>query len=162
MSDCCTVPLPTTKSHCPISGTLGKPVKLITLKSLLLEPAKARLDRNQDHFFCPAPSCSIVYYSGTGGEVYSAADLSVPVWQKASTDPGVPVCYCFSHTKTSIAEELQQSGKSTVVANIAAKVKAGLCDCEERNPQGSCCLGNVTTVVNLLKNPPKRSDSSLL
>jgi hypothetical protein len=46
-----------------------------------------------------------------------------------------------------VREEIAASGKSTVVERIASEMKAGLCACEIRNPQGSCCLGNVKAVV---------------
>lgn len=42
---------------------------------------------------------------------------------------------------------LEANGRSAVVADISAGIKAGPCACDLRNPQGSCCLGNVRGVV---------------
>lgn len=42
-----------------------------------------------------------------------------------------------------IAAGVDHGGKSTAVAKITEYVEAGKCACELRNPQGSCCLGNV-------------------
>lgn len=57
------------------------------------------------------------------------------------------VCYCFGHTVGSIRDEVHRAGRSTVVADITAKIKAGACDCERLNPSGRCCLGEVIAVV---------------
>jgi hypothetical protein len=59
----------------------------------------------------------------------------------------VPLCYCFGFTRAMVVEEIRATGKCTVPQRIAAEVKAGNCACEIRNPQGSCCLGNVHAVV---------------
>jgi len=47
--------------------------------------------------------------------------------------------------------ELRQSGTSTVVDRIAAKVKARECACEVRNPSGQCCLGEVRAETGRLR-----------
>jgi hypothetical protein len=40
-------------------------------------------------------------------------------------------------------------------------VKAGNCACEVRNPQGSCCLGNVqATVKQVMMTAGKKADAS--
>jgi hypothetical protein len=57
------------------------------------------------------------------------------------------VCYCFRHTLQSIRSEAATMEESAVVAAITAGIKAGQCACDIRNPQGSCCLGNVRAVV---------------
>ena len=44
-------------------------------------------------------------------------------------------------------EEIRDTGKCTILQHITAEVKAGNCACEIRNPQGSCCLGNVNAAV---------------
>lgn len=48
-----------------------------------------------------------------------------------------------------IRDELAATGKTTVIERIAAEMKAGFCACEIRNPQGSCCLGNVKAAVKV-------------
>ncbi|MDP3071111.1 MAG: hypothetical protein Q8N18_12535 [Opitutaceae bacterium] len=59
------------------------------------------------------------------------------------------MCYCFGFTPAMIREELAVTGKSTVIERIAAEMKADFCACEIRNPQGSCCLGNVKAAVKI-------------
>ena len=34
-----------------------------------------------------------------------------------------------------------------MIAAVEAGIRAGKCACDIRNPQGSCCLGNVRAVV---------------
>ncbi len=133
---------------CPGCGTLGKPVELITLKSLLRPPALERLDPGVAYFFCENSPCEVVYFAS--GLVFSVDDVKVPVFQK---DPGldVPVCYCFGWTRRLLADELAATGQSTAAAHISGHVRAGRCGCEVNNPQGSCCLGNVRATVKALQ-----------
>lgn len=74
-------------------------------------------------------------------------DLAVPVHQKHPENAKVPVCYCFGWTPEKIRAEIEQTGKSTVSDQIKAQVKVGHCFCEVTNPQGSCCLGNISAAV---------------
>lgn len=150
MDTCCQPGTPGTPSACPTSGTPGKPVARLTLESLLMATGLARLEPDARYAFCPADSCPVVYFS-TSGQVFTTQELSVRVHQKSPEDPTVPACYCFGHTPTSIARELEKTGESTVVKSIAAEVQAARCDCEAKNPQGSCCLGNVTALVKRLR-----------
>lgn len=151
MSDCCETNAAPAKAKCPVSGTQGRPVGHKTLESLLVDRAKGLIDTDASYYFCPEASCAVVYYAADGDQTFVDAELSVPVWQKSPANLDVFVCYCFEHTPGSIAKELEATGKSTVVADISAKMKAGLCDCEHNNPQGSCCLGNVNSVVTAAK-----------
>ncbi|HEV2197528.1 MAG TPA: DUF998 domain-containing protein [Candidatus Acidoferrum sp.] len=50
-----------------------------------------------------------------------------------------------------VVQEVDATGDCRIPQRISAEVKAGNCACEVRNPQGSCCLGNVTAVVKRLK-----------
>ena len=60
------------------------------------------------------------------------------------------VCYCFGHTVASIRDEVQRTGRSTVVADVTAHVRAGTCACTEKHPEARCCLGDVRRVVKEL------------
>lgn len=147
---CCPIPKNSGPDHphpwsCPQDGTQGQPVALITLKSLLTGSALMQLDLQQTYRFCPSANCWVVYFS-QAGQIFTTADLKVPVYQKA---PGgeVPVCYCFDWTRQRIREEIQQQQTSRAISSIRAQIKAQRCGCEVNNPQGSCCLGNVRQAV---------------
>lgn len=134
-------------TSCPVSGTRGKAVPLITLKALLTPSALARL-RPEDTFrLCPDPVCDVVYFSPS--QTYSTGDLKVLVFQKDQA-PEVPVCYCFDHMRADLGEAASTGTDQALEASIRAHVQAGRCGCEVNNPQGSCCLGNVVTVLRSL------------
>ncbi|GAB4407287.1 MAG: hypothetical protein Fur0044_00080 [Anaerolineae bacterium] len=69
------------------------------------------------------------------------------VHQKEPGDETALVCYCFRHSPATIRAEWLATDSSTVIEEINNGIKAGQCACEIRNPQGSCCLGNVGSVV---------------
>lgn len=148
MSDCCKSPEQPERTDlavCKQCAQKGRAVQRVTPESVLLEDRKDRLGPGQ-YYFCSSPTCGVVYFSNEDGIYFQKADLRVRVGQKETEDP-ISVCYCFGHTRASVWEEIANTGKSTVEADIKEKVKAGLCACEIKNPQGSCCLGNVGKAV---------------
>lgn len=134
---------------CPTNQQVGKPVDTLTLKALLAVP----LTRVQPttYGFCPDPACPTVYYSADGAHYFTEADVREKVYQKHPADEDVCVCYCFRHTIDSIRTELIRTGQSTVVAAITEGIQAGQCACDIRNPQGTCCLGNIRKLVRRLE-----------
>lgn len=142
---CCSSPNPLSsgaKPQCPRDRTSGKPVQLITLKALLTPSALATLDAQSYYRFCDSPNCSVVYFS-TQGQIFTTDDLQVPVFQK-NRDEDVPVCYCFGWTRQRIYNTHEQG---LILESIMAHIKAGRCGCEMNNPQGSCCLGNMRSLM---------------
>lgn len=135
----------TTTTACPECGTKGRKVEAVTLRSLLSEEAASRLN-GTSYRFCKADGCDVVYYSEGNEERFVAADLRVPVFQK-SAEPSRFVCYCFEHRVADIEDEVARTGSSVVPDRITEKCRQGLDRCEEMNPQGACCLGNVRQVV---------------
>jgi len=89
-------------------------------------------------------------YFDPNGTVFAKSDLSVRVGVKEPEEPK-PLCYCFGFTEAAIVEDVRQNGHATIPDAIKAQVKAGNCYCEVTNPQGSCCLGNVTAAVQKAK-----------
>ncbi len=144
MSECCSVE-PTNwpaVMTCPVSGWRSKQVALLTVRSLVRQLPLAMPDTA--YYFCDDPGCDVVYFpSNPEAPLFRRTDLWVRVGAKEKDDP-IPVCYCFGFTRQDIAEEIRQTGRSTIADKIKAEVKAGNCACEVRNPSGKCCLGNVT------------------
>ena len=134
---------------CPTCHERGKRIDTLALKALLAVPLTEI--RETDYFFCRTPSCPTVYYSADGEQRFTEDALRERVHQKHPTDGDVFVCYCFRHTPDSIKAELRRTGQTSVVEAITLGIQAGKCACDIRNPQGSCCLGNVRAVVNLLE-----------
>lgn len=151
MSDCCATqpaetaePAAQIKADCPGCGQPGKPVERITLKHMVRPEFLERV--NKPGFqFCRSAHCDVVYFH-PDGDTLRKADVRERVGLKETEDP-VPVCYCFGFTEKMIFEEVRATGKCTIPQRITAEIKAGHCACEIRNPQGSCCLGNVNAAV---------------
>jgi len=152
MSDCCT-PVVTGNgaksagaqtNRCPACGQKGKKVDSITLKAMLDVSLLAL--RDVPYLFCRTPDCLVVYFATDGAQSFTKDQIRVLVHQKGSADDNVP-CYCFRQSPATIRAEWLATGQSTVVEEINSGIQAGQCACEVRNPQGSCCLGNVSQVV---------------
>jgi copper chaperone CopZ len=139
----------TTAAHtvdvCPQCGQRGKPVDRLTIKAMLAVPLTQV--RPVTYLFCRTADCPVVYFAEDGEQTFTTAEVRERVHQKEPDADDVFVCYCFRHTPKSIRAEWVTTGHSTVVDAINAGIQAGQCACEVRNPQGSCCLGNVRAVV---------------
>jgi len=134
-----------TPETCPACAQKGRKVELLTLRSLLVDSAKARLE-DAAMRFCRTQDCDVVYFDEAHAQTFATADVRAEVFQKSGS-PERLVCYCFDHSVGSIHEEVAKTGASVVPESIGAKCKAGLDECELNNPQGSCCLGNVRKVI---------------
>ncbi|NGO39943.1 hypothetical protein G4L39_11155 [Limisphaera ngatamarikiensis] len=157
MSECCSPksspapaevqPAGPMKAGCPRCGQAGRPVGLRTLKHHVRPEHLRTVEAGQFHF-CRTAGCDVVYFNESG-IVLTRADVRERIGLKETADP-VPLCYCFGFTEKMVLDEIRATGRCTIPQRIAAEVKAGHCACEIRNPQGSCCLGEVTTVVRRL------------
>lgn len=148
MDKCCEFHPPTKcgPEKCPECGALGKSVRRITLGALLKSDARSRIPVQDEFCFCETSACDVVYFR-PNEVLFRKNDLAVPVGLKEPDNPAAPACYCFGWTPQKIQDEIKSTGKSTVIDQIKAQVKAGNCYCEVTNPQGSCCLGNVSRAV---------------
>ena len=148
MSDCCSNERSTiarsatgsSKAVCPNCGEPGRSVGIVTLKHMV-RPELLEVVNKPGFLFCRAADCPLVYFH-PAGETLEKSDLRVRVGLKETADP-VPVCYCFGFTERMLLEEIRATGDTTIPERITAEMKADHCACETRNPQGSCCLGNV-------------------
>jgi hypothetical protein len=157
MSDCCVV---TEESRnrpqverintavCPSCSQKGKSVDSQTVKAMLAVSLET-LAESSRYRFCRTPDCPVVYFDAQD-RFFTEAHLRERVHQKHPEAADVFVCYCYRHTPGSIRAEMVERGETDVVARITAGTKAGTCACDIRNPQGSCCLGNVSKVVKLI------------
>lgn len=150
------VPQKDATRNCPKCGQTGRSVAHATMRHLLKPEGLDRMEEG-DYRFCPNPDCRVVYFAENTDSTFTTEALQVRVGLKEREDP-IPICYCFGHTVASARDELARTGRSTVVANITAEIKAGRCACETTNPAGSCCLGEVSKVVKeLLKEQAARA-----
>jgi hypothetical protein len=150
LMSCCKNEEQNNQYKCPFSRDEGVHVDLITVKSLVKEHLRSSVRQDEEYLFCENPVCDIVYFSKDPTHHFETKDLKEKVTVK---DRGldVKVCYCFNHTRESIIAEIKLSGKTTVLEDIKKKMKNPGCFCEVSNPQGSCCLGNVSSWVKEAK-----------
>lgn len=133
-------------AQCPECGELGKTVQRITLGALLKPEKRPQIPRQEEFCFCRNATCDVVYFI-SDRVFFRKNDLNILVGLKEPQNPRVPVCYCFGWTPEKIQAEIKSTGKTTAIDQIKTQVQAGNCYCEITNPQGSCCLGNVSKAV---------------
>lgn len=167
MSDCCSSESPSVSQTngsgssdplCPNCGEAGRPISAITLKHMV-RPEFLEVVTKAGFLFCRTADCAVVYFH-PDGETLEKADLRVRVGLKETADP-VPVCYCFGFTERMLLEEIQTTGATTIPQRIAAEMKAERCACEVRNPQGSCCFGNVKAAAKRAEQIAGRTTKSV-
>ncbi len=159
MESCCRTGVIPEPGRCPECGQKGRPVGSVTLDHLLEPSARELLPAGTAFYFCPTATCDAVYHAA-GALRFHQRDLTVRVGLKVREHP-VPVCYCFGYTERDIAEQVATTGRSTIAGEVTAKVKAGECECEIRNPQGSCCLGNIAVATRrIMATRPETSRTS--
>jgi hypothetical protein len=149
MSSCCQTQAKEASriTNCPVCQQKGKSVPIITLKSLLKPTALEVIQPESPYAFCSNPLCEVVYY--TDSQTFRKNMLKVTVYQK---DEGLdtPVCYCFNWTRERLIQAVQVNQHP--IYHIRAQIQANCCGCEVNNPQGACCLGNVTVFIRKLNN----------
>jgi len=138
-----------TTDKCPLCGRKGKGVGGQTVKAML-SISLAHVT-HEPYLFCRTSSCPVVYFSADGQQYFTVGQVRERVYQKEPHADDVLVCYCFRHSLGSIRREIETVGKSSVPDAISAGIKAGQCACDIRNPQGSCCLGNVHAIITRLQ-----------
>lgn len=136
---------------CPKNNQIGLAIDGLTVQALLNRPLNI-LSLAAGYRFCPDSKCPIVYYRLDGQQLLSEDDLRERVFQKHPESNDTLICYCFSLTVGDIRADIASTGGSGVIQSITSGIKAGQCACQIRNPQGSCCLGNVRQFVEQFTN----------
>lgn len=145
MSNCCIIPHTGDIPTCPMNGQLTKPVSKKTVESLIKLELKTNLTP-QPYYFCDAPDCDTVYVSALGDHLIAKDMLTVRVGIKETEDP-IPLCYCFGYDRQAIRDDIRLKGETQIQNLITQRVRAGECRCEETNPSGGCCLGEISKAI---------------
>ena len=144
---CCTPTEQPTESQparsCPGCGQHGRPVSLLTVQALVA--LSLRELGQPPYWFCPTPGCAVVYFAA-GAVPITCNQLRERVYQKAP-DPDVLVCYCFRYSRGAF-QHTDSVGRAAILADVVGGTRQGQCACEVRNPQGSCCLGNLRRLLH--------------
>lgn len=120
-----------------------------TVKSLL--SVTLRQVRNAEYLFCRTPTCPVVYFSSDGAQTYTLEQVRERVYEKEPDANDVFVCYCFRHPVGEIRAATPKA-RAAILDDIHEGIQADQCACILRNPQGSCCLGNVRALIVQLEN----------
>ncbi len=145
MSECCVMPHSGEVPICPMNGQVTKPVGRKTVESLVKPEAKEALTP-QPYYFCDAPDCDTVYVSALGDHLITKDMLTVRVGFKETEDP-IPLCYCYGFDRKAVRDDIRAKGDTDIKKVITEHVRAGECRCEETNPSGGCCLGDVVKAI---------------
>ena len=131
---------------CTRCGATGRAVSTLTVKHMV-KPQFLAIASKSGFRFCASPNCDVVYFHPDGNQLCKG-ELRVRVGLK-ETEESAPLCYCFGFTRAMLLQELRSAGHSQIPSIISAELKAGNCACEVRNPQGSCCLGNIAAATKM-------------
>lgn len=134
---------------CPVCGKPGRKVGKETLDHQLERSSRSTF--GDEAVFCANPACEVVYFSGMA--TIRKGEIARAVTQKDLGDE-VFVCYCFEHTRGDLRRDLMRRGATDIPDRIKQGIKEGRCDCERKNPQGACCLGNVVAAIDEIKGRP--------
>jgi hypothetical protein len=129
---------------CPACGAAGKPVQTQTVRALVATSLRAIT--GERYRFCATAACPVVYFTAQTGQEIITDQLRELVFQKVTAHPAALVCYCFRHTLHDLRTGTEQQ-RAAILADITAGIQAEHCACDVRNPQGTCCLGNVRRVI---------------
>jgi hypothetical protein len=132
-----------TSPGCPRCDRPGQAVAATTTDALVRADARASLE--QPAYFCSTPECEVVYFDARDGSIRTEG-VAVAIFQK-ETHPQRPVCYCFEHTAAAVLAASRTDGSNGIVEAIVEACRQGLDRCEQTNPQGRCCLGNVRALL---------------
>jgi len=151
MENCCSSSIKNINENtifCPSCKNKAKNVQLITIKSMMKPSVLGSINAKENHYFCSTNDCHVVYFD-TSHKEYLLSDIKVAVHQKDDS-LSTPVCYCFDWTKEKIKQYVENEIAPKPLEHIRANIKENRCGCEINNPQGSCCLGNVTKYIKSL------------
>jgi hypothetical protein len=141
---------PSAINACPQCGKAGKPVQGQTVSAML--SVSLRKVQGKQYLFCRTQTCSVVYFSNDGKQTFTVEQVRERVYQKEPEAQDVLICYCFRHTVGDLhAASPEQC--TAIVDDINTGINTGQCACDLRNPQGSCCLGNVRSMIKQLEKP---------
>jgi hypothetical protein len=155
--DCCAPNALTQEAPAPRDGTKHACLscrhasRAVTRKTMLLMLKPEHFDciGDGEYRFCLNPECQVVYFAAGEGATFTTGALRVRVGLKVKDDP-VPLCYCFGFEEADARAEIALTDQTSIPQRITAFIKQGMCACEERNPSGACCLGEVNKAVKRL------------
>jgi hypothetical protein len=112
------------------------PVTRETLQSFL--PTGALTAVAESAYFCPYPTCDVVYFD-VFDRVVRADAIEKHVYPK---DPNAPICGCFGLTLDDIEQDIRE-GVVTRCKELIAKANSPEARCSIMSPSGQSCVPEV-------------------
>jgi hypothetical protein len=91
-----------------------------------------------------------VYFVPDGAQTFTVDQVRERVYQKEPESADVLVCYCFRYQAGEIRSASHQRQRM-IIDDINVGIQQEQCACDLRNPQGTCCLGNILAAVKSVK-----------
>lgn len=128
-----------TEPYCPTCQSVGEPVRMETVIAQVGEAVAQTLDDSA--FFCPAPSCPVVYFNSLE-RVILASSLLLPRYPKDST---APLCPCFGLSLDDVEEDIYDGVPKRIRA-LLAQSNSPEAACLTKSLTGRCCLPEVQKI----------------
>lgn len=140
------------QAHCPHCGSLSVPVGRETLEAFLLPEALTTVA--ESGFFCPYPTCEIVYFDVFDRSV-GTTSVRRAVYPK---DPNAPICGCFGLTRDDIDQDIAE-GVVTRCKDLIAKAKTPAARCAIMASDGRSCVPEVQRYYMRMRQATMRTRS---
>ncbi len=85
-------------------------------------------------------------YFASDDHVITLAEMRTTPFPKSDASER-QVCFCFHHTAAAVLADVTPDGVSNIRAAIVDACGRGLDECERKNPEGRCCLGNIARLL---------------
>ncbi len=126
-----------TEGICISCGIRGMKVLPLTIGVHLREENWDKID--DSFYFCPSPTCDVVYFSTRTGIYFRTSDLRTRVGIK-ETSPPSPLCYCSRVTREMLVHLIIEQRCCTTLEEVQELTGAGKGRwCLTTNPSGRCC-----------------------
>jgi len=129
---------------CPVCSEKGKSVQVKTVR-VMVSVSLREVDEG-NYLFCKTETCPVVYFSSVNEKVFTIEQIREKVYQKHPEIEDTCICYCFRHKVGDIRNAPPQI-HTEILDDINTGIRLEQCACDIRNPQGSCCLGNIRNVI---------------
>jgi len=145
---CCSIQVKQ-KQICPICKEQANGVLEKTLNSLLKDDIKKTLNCLDGFSYCKTSLCKVIYLKNE--YILTQNNVKVDVGLKDISSKKT-VCYCFDWTKDKIQTQINLTNTCNALEDIKEKMNTIGCSCETLNPSGQCCLKDVKSVIEDIKN----------
>ncbi len=153
-SSCCNEKELSLDNICPGCGNPA--VDTGTVKSMVKFPLW-ELKPNDKFFYDDAPDSPTVYFSTQSGMLIDEEDVKEKVFAKHSDDDDCYVCYCFQVTVGDL-RNASASERADILRRVKEASGQGLCSCKTKNPKGSCCIGDIQSLIKRFDKESSQSD----